>query len=362
LGLDTFQLASEKTKVQVPNLDKFKAKMEEFVKDENSKNLIFTEDLKNMIHIATAEDSQLLIEMIKRFCSQSKEVRFGNFIFGPPVMRFFHTIKDSDTAFAIFKNDALADSGFFDQTISYQILLDLLYENGKYEQVLEAFDIIQSRQLQGARYPKYPIILVFASCYKLNTKESFEYAKKLWHNSVQAGHVPLRRSATFFATLALNQNEAYVALEVLTNLKGQNYVTVRGLKALSLAHMKRFEDVLPVLRSILEAGNPMMNKQTIPKDLLETLDGLFKKENKNKDLQMDFEKVSGFLHTHGHVASQTLDEIITNEITVIKNDPNQQQQQRGGGYSGRRLGNVRGSELDRPSRFTNRRPGLHELN
>lgn len=356
LGLDNYIQSRERTGLQIPNVEKFKAKMIEFVKDENSKNLIFTEDLKNMVHISSQkEDIELLSQMIKRFCSQSKEVRFGNFIFGPPTMRLFHYIKDSQKALELFKDESLG--GFFDQVITYQILLDLLFEKGQYQEVLDTFDIIQSRQLQGARYPKHVIILVFGACYKLNTKESLNYAKKVWKDSVQAGHTPLRRGATFFSALALNQKEPFVALEILTNLKGQNYVSVRALKALALARLNRFDDVLPILRSLLDVGNPMMQKQTIPADVVEELKKIFSEQDISKDLKADFEKTIGFLQTHGHIGTELLDQVLCSEIQMIQQfDQNQQQQPQ---Y--RRVRNLKQTELDRPSK-TYRRPGLHELN
>lgn len=207
--------------------------------------------------------------MVKRFCSQSKEVRFGNFVFGPVVMRLLHHFKDSNTALELFKDESLG--GFFDQLGTYQILLDLLYEKDQHQEVLEIFDIIQSRQLQGSRYPKHGIIIVFAACYKLNTPESFEYAKKVWQGALQSGHTPLRRAVTFMAALAIKQNHPEITLEVLTNVKGQNYVSVRALKVLALAQMKRYDDVLPILRSILEMVNPMQNKQTIPHDVIKAV-------------------------------------------------------------------------------------------
>jgi pentatricopeptide repeat domain-containing protein 2 len=58
----------DRTKVQFVNLaDKFKTKMLEF-SDPNSSNMIFTEDLKNMIHLAedTADDLNLVYRMMKR--------------------------------------------------------------------------------------------------------------------------------------------------------------------------------------------------------------------------------------------------------------------------------------------------------
>lgn len=98
--------------------------------------------------------------MIEKFCSQSKEVRFGNFVFGPPVMRLMHHLKDADAALKLFKNDTL--DGFFDQLVSYQILFDLLYESGRYQDVLDTFNIVKARQVQGGRYPKHVLVLALA--------------------------------------------------------------------------------------------------------------------------------------------------------------------------------------------------------
>lgn len=388
IGLEGFLQSRERVKLQISNCDGFKAKMQEFVKDENSKNLVFTEDLKNMLHIAGKEDVELLMQMIERFCSQSKEVRFGNFIFGPVTLRFFHHFKDPDSALALFKNEKL--DGFFDQLISYQLLLDLLYESKRYQDVLDTFEIIKSRQVQGARYPKHVLVLAFAACYKLNTAASLEYATKLYHDATTSGHVPMRRGITFFATLALNQNQPFTALEVVANVRQQSYLTIRTIKALALASLKRFDDVVPILRSVLEIDNPMAQKQTFPVDSVEQLKKSFE-GNTNKDLQADFVKVVGFLATHGHISELTLDDILCAEIQQTMQVPGGDNFQRnnrdnygrdregrdGGGYGRRedfrrrdnneeygRRDDRRGMqrrELDYPSGRT-RRPGLHELN
>jgi pentatricopeptide repeat domain-containing protein 2 len=58
----------DRTKTQFVNMaDKFKNKMLEF-SDPSSTNMIFTEDLKNMIHLAedTPDDLGLVYKMMKR--------------------------------------------------------------------------------------------------------------------------------------------------------------------------------------------------------------------------------------------------------------------------------------------------------
>lgn len=61
--------------------------------------------------------------------------------------------------------------------ISYQILADLLYNEGRYQEVIDVFQMIRSRQIQGGMYPKHVVLLVFAACYKqvelINESEIF---------------------------------------------------------------------------------------------------------------------------------------------------------------------------------------------
>lgn len=365
--------------MQITNLEGFKAKMQEFVEDENSKNLIFTEDLKNFIHATKDQsDVNLLTKMIEKFNSQSKEIRFGNFVFGPPVMRLFYHLKDPETALTLFKDESL--SGFFDQLISYQLILDMLFTNKRYQDVLDTFEIIKSRQVQGGRYPKHVIVLALGACYKLNTKASLDIASKLFTDANDAGHIPMRRGVTFLAALALQQSAPHVALEVVTNVRQQNYLTIRTIKALALADLKRFDGVVPILRSVLEIDNPLIAKQTFPSDSIEQLKKAFE-GNTNKDLQSDFLKVVGFLEKHGHISQSTLDDILCAEIQQTAQVPGNDRYQRdnnrdynrdynnnNNNYNNReeygRRDNRRGfqkREFDYPSGRTGR-PGLHELN
>lgn len=353
--------------MQILNADAFKTKMQEFVKNESSRNLIFSEDLKNMVHLASDKnDTLLLSKMIEKFCAQSKEARFGNFVFGPPIMRLLHHLKDPESALALFKQEEL--NGFFDQLASYQVLFDLLFESGRHEDVLETFEVIQTRQVQGGRFPKHAVVLTLASCYKLNTPASFEYATKVYKEASDSGHVIMRKGISFFACLALRQGSSNVALEVLSNVKQQNYLTIRTLKALAFAHLKRFDDSLAILKSLAALDSPTTEKQTFPKSLIEELSILFQ-ENKNKELQKDFEKVTEFLEKHGHISQNTIDDILCTEIqqTVrTENDrfrSNDFNQSRGQQYSNSNYPRRdREYRQQQPRDFAPRRPGLHELN
>lgn len=81
LGVDKYLYSKDRVSAQFVNsADKFKTKMTEYLKPEH---LIFTEDLKNMVHLVQGqEDIDLVEQMTKKFNSQNKELRFGNFVFG----------------------------------------------------------------------------------------------------------------------------------------------------------------------------------------------------------------------------------------------------------------------------------------
>ena len=138
--------------------------MQEFT-DQDNKSIIFTEDLKAMLHIVDSnkEDIELMMKMIKKFHAQNNELRFGNYIFGPVVMRALYYLDLPDVALEAFKDRAL--QGFFDQHTSYKVLLTLLFNHQRYSEMRNIYDIMKQK-FTSVTYPYDCIILVLASCYK----------------------------------------------------------------------------------------------------------------------------------------------------------------------------------------------------
>lgn len=101
--MDGYNLTRDKVKQQFANMsEKFRTKMSEYVDNSDPKSMIFTEDLKNMLHLAECnEDVDLVIKMMKKFNQQNREIRFGNFIFGPVAMRMFYTLNKPDEALEV---------------------------------------------------------------------------------------------------------------------------------------------------------------------------------------------------------------------------------------------------------------------
>lgn len=83
-------------------------------------------------------------------------------------MRMFHVLNKPNEALESFKSADML--GFYDQLMSYQLLMNLLYENKKYSEVLEVYEIVKNKQLEGSKYPRNIVVLTLAACYKMVSK------------------------------------------------------------------------------------------------------------------------------------------------------------------------------------------------
>lgn len=94
----------------------------------------------------------------------------------------------------------------------------------------------------------------------------------MWNEQREAGHSPIRKTITFFAGNAINQSSPHIALEVITTVRNQQYVTLRNLKVVALCDLGRIVDALPLLRSVLSLDKPMSGdfvvKQTYCRDVV----------------------------------------------------------------------------------------------
>lgn len=321
LGVNKFIETREQVRSQFRDMiDKFKERMNGFI-DERSQYMIFTEDLKNMLFLADENDIDLVTNMIRKYNNQTTSLSFGSYVFGPVVMRMFYYLHKPDEALKMFHMTELR--GFFDQVMSYQILLDLLYENVQYNDVLRTYDFIKTKQNQAYKYPKYCLVIVLAACYKLNNKNSLEYMVNLWRELKQANHIPMRRVVTFAAALAYHQKEYNMAIDILSNSKDDNYVVVRNIKMLSLAELGRMEDALMLLKMALQKDvyqkddDRAPSVATLPKNVIDSLRTLIEWCD-NKEWNYEFDRIVAILKAHNQICDKTLDQLLCQEIEVVK--------------------------------------------
>lgn len=368
IGIDGYLVQRERTSQQLANVsDKFREKMRDYTQP-NTTSMIFTEDLKNMVHMAETTDIELVKLMMKKFNSQNEELRFGSFVFGPVVMRMFHHLNSPDEALECFLDPGL--KGFFNQAASFIVLMDLLYENGKYEDMLRTYDVIRENQVGGqmGSPPRHVVVLTLAACYRMRTEAAVERALNVWRECTVGGASPLRRSATFLAGLCVVQNRPQVALEIVSSCNNQNYTTIRNIKVLALCQLGRRDDALVILRSVFGQDDYAGGKHTFNNDVIAHVDESFKAET-NTDTKMDYEKIRNQLVSQNLIIDTTLEEQLCREITTPAFVKQNMQQRKMNQFNNRQY-NQDGTEQYRDrrqssnnypkqSRFT--RPGLSEL-
>lgn len=140
----------------------FREKMQEICQDQNG--VIYTEDLKAMIHLAQANESdmQLLNNMLEKYIQKQEEKKFGIYIFGPVVMRMYYHLNQPQYALEAFDNDALKES--FDYRTSFRILMCLLYKNNMFKEMREVYQEVLDKN--GVEYIGSSNVLMYAGCLK----------------------------------------------------------------------------------------------------------------------------------------------------------------------------------------------------
>ncbi|KAL2727092.1 hypothetical protein V1478_007370 [Vespula squamosa] len=300
IGMNGYEYARSQMSEQFTNVEaSFRAKMKDVVNDESS--VIFTEDLKAMAHLVSneAEDLDLFVKMIYKFNCQNKELRFGNYVFGPVIMRAFNYVDRPDIALSTFLDPNLIS--FFDQNMSYTALMTLLYNHKMYNEIRQVFDICKSRNVNN-QFPRYPVIITAAACYQENTAESYNYLLNCWKELSTNNFPPIRKLVTFLAGLALKQDSPEIALELLSLIRTR-YIDSRCLKILTYSKLKRFNDIIYLLKKSLE-GNYKI-KETYFSDVIETLE--MDIENASEDIKSILTKLITLLKTQEYVQKETLE-------------------------------------------------------
>ncbi|CAN7945603.1 unnamed protein product [Ixodes pacificus] len=313
LGLDKYLEQRERTRQQFTgSKDKFFQRISQYFNAEGAgTGMVFTEDLKHVVCLCEdkEEDIDLVIRMMKRFNQQNKELRFGTFVFGPVALRLFYHLRKPDIVVQVLKDEEL--DGFFDQFSSYQIAMDLLFKEQRYQDALDVFASIQNKQLYGTKYPRECMVLALASCYKLNTREHYEYAVRLVQEARSVGALVLRKGLAFAAALAINHNEPKVAMELLALSAQLNYITVLNLRMMALADLDRLEDVFLTLRSIVHQDVPVQSRvehQVLPETVTKVEQSLERLGDKEK--AHIFEQMKRALKENNHLSERSLDELL----------------------------------------------------
>ncbi|KAF3821744.1 hypothetical protein GH733_009786, partial [Mirounga leonina] len=255
--------------------------------------LILKEELKTLLHLSDSRDDMELVKnVIYRYHAENRNVTFGEYKFGPLFMRLCYELDLEESAVELIKDQHLR--GFFSDSTSFNILIDMLFIKGKYSSALEVLIEMKS---QDVKFNKDTYVLAFAICYKLvhdiyllsnsvscqNSPESLKICTTLREEALIKGEVLSRRASCFAVALALNQILIHIQANMLKTL-------------------------IEILKDAAE-GN--LSKFVRRREFSEEV--LAKAREKVKDvpaLLARFDEIYGKLHINGQVTTYTLDTLL----------------------------------------------------
>ncbi|ELV10803.1 Pentatricopeptide repeat-containing protein 2 [Tupaia chinensis] len=241
--------------------------------------LLLREELRTLLHLCESRDDvELAKNVIYRYHAENRNATLEDFKFGPLFMRLCYELDLEESAVELVKDQHLR--GFFSDSTSFNILMDMLFVKGKYKSALE---VLIEMKNQDVKFIQDTYVLAFAICYKLNSPESLKICTTLREEALIKGEVLSRRASCFAVALALNQ----ILIHIQSNMLETSIEILEGAAEGNLSRfVKRRKFSEEVLAKVREKVKDM------------------------PALVARFEEVYGKLHINGQVTTHTLDALL----------------------------------------------------
>ncbi|XP_003702888.1 pentatricopeptide repeat-containing protein 2, mitochondrial [Megachile rotundata] len=292
--------------------DTFRAKMKEICQNEDG--MIFTEDLKAMIHLAQSNDTdmQLVSDMLVKYLKLKAEKPISSYVFGTVVMRMCYYLNEPKFALSMFNNPEVGDTFAYQSAI--RVLVCLLFKHQMYTELKEVIE--QMANKKGTEFILSNSIMLYAACMKENTPESAQYAIERWREHCRI-RIPSARATSMVAYLAIKHNSPEEALEMLSVVNRNNAMSIRCLKVLAYAHLGKFLSVIPLLKYSTEQEVLVPHKYGYYADVLFTLQEKLRECNSPEEEQILalIEKLKRQQRVEGE---RTLEEFLLRPLITMK--------------------------------------------
>ncbi|XP_028661492.2 pentatricopeptide repeat-containing protein 2, mitochondrial [Erpetoichthys calabaricus] len=267
-------------------------------------NLILKDELKLLLHLCqTPADVEVAKKAVYRYHEENKNFGFGEFKFGPLFMRLCYELGLEETATQMLKDQAL--KGFFLDSTSFNIVMDMLFIKGYYDSALE---ILIHMKNQGVAFSKDTYTLGLAVCYKLNTNESCQICTSLIEETQLKGKSISRHAYCFAVALALKLGNVEQARSIYLQIMNTNNNICLNLNVFLMSLSGELNDVLSVLQSSLVDNDSKFVKR--PQFCQEVLFKARENISSSPHLECQFEDIFDKLSAAGQITNKTLDEML----------------------------------------------------
>ncbi|XP_028274116.1 pentatricopeptide repeat-containing protein 2, mitochondrial [Parambassis ranga] len=265
--------------------------------------LILQNDLKLLLHLCqSANDMLIARDAIYRYHAENHNLAHGDFKFGPLFVRLCYELGLEDMAVAALTDKNM--KGFFNDTTSFNITIDMLFIKGLYETALE---VLRTMRHQGQPFNKDTLTLATGTCYKLNTAESYRICTTLLEEEQTKGDYIPRHAYCFAVALALRQSDQVKAQTLYSQIINTDGRLCQNFKVVLLAMSGAIAEALSVLSEAMLPKSPYFVKK--PEFSQEVVD-LLRLCSEGSQNMSKVEKVLTQLEQAGQVTQKTLDDIL----------------------------------------------------
>ncbi|XP_029430529.1 pentatricopeptide repeat-containing protein 2, mitochondrial isoform X2 [Rhinatrema bivittatum] len=266
--------------------------------------LILRDELKTLLHLCqTLADVELAKDVIYRYHIENKNVAFGEFKFGPLFIRLCYELDLESMALDLIKDKVL--NGFFSDCTSFNILMDMAFSKGHYENALE---VLIEMKNQGIKFSKDTYILAFAICYKLDSAESCKICSLLLEETELKGDYVPRQAYCFAVAFALKQNDVQKARSIYSKMTNTESRVCHNLDILIQALSGTLENILNILEAAVKTVTPKFVKR--PEFSEQVLAAVRERVRSNPVLHCRFNDIYAKLQLSRQVTSLTLDDML----------------------------------------------------
>ncbi|KAM9139074.1 pentatricopeptide repeat-containing protein 2, mitochondrial isoform 2-T2 [Pangshura tecta] len=302
IRLQEFQQRKIATEHQIyGNRDSYFRNIEEKLK---KNGIILKDELKTLLHLCqTPDDMEIVKSVIYRYHTENRNVAFGEFKFGPLFMRLCYELDLEVPAIELIKDQTL--HGFFSDSTSFNLLMDMLFEKGHYESALE---VLGEMKKQHIKFIRDTYLLAFAICYKLNSPESCKICTNLLEEAQLKGDNMPRRAYCFAVAFALKQNDVVKARSFYSQIMNTESRLCSNLNILVLAKSGALEDLMQILEAALDMGASQLVKRT---EFSEQVLATVREELEESSVfRARLEDICAKLQASGQVTKLTLDDML----------------------------------------------------
>ncbi|XP_063067342.1 pentatricopeptide repeat-containing protein 2, mitochondrial [Engraulis encrasicolus] len=265
--------------------------------------LILKDELKLLLHLCqSAHDMATAKSAIHRYHEENRNVAFGEFKFGPLFMRLCYELGLEDMAEVTVTDKTL--KGFFSDSTSFNIAIDMLFMKECYDGALK---VVAEMRNQGVPFNKDTYTLACATCYKLNTPQTYKVCLSLLEQGQLKGHMIPRHAYCFAATLAVKQDDLEKAQKFYSQILNAESKLCLNINVWILAMVGSIKDAVAVLNRCILPDSPAFIKRL---EFSEEVLGALVSQSAEGMWLRQVERAVSRLQRAGQVTPQTLDSML----------------------------------------------------